>query len=55
MSVSDVYKKFIMNDSTRETPDQGIEIFQNNNILKYSTKNGVPSMETPGLVKNSSI
>lgn len=43
MTVSDVYKKYIMVDPSYESDDHGIEVFQNNNVLKYSNKTGIPS------------
>lgn len=55
MTVSDVYKKYIMVDPSHESDDHGIQVFQNNNVLKYSNKSGIPTQEIPSLTKNSSF
>ena len=55
MCVADVYKKYIMTDVVEAERDRGIEVFQNNNILKYTTKNVVSISDPPLLSKNSSF
>ena len=55
MCVADVYKKYIMTDAVTAEKDRGIEVFQNNNILKYTTKNLSTLTDPPLLNKNSSL
>ena len=53
--VSDIYKKYIMTENNPEDQEKHIEIFQNNNILKYTNKNINSQMDPPLLSKNSSL
>jgi hypothetical protein len=41
--VSDLYLKVVMADSPRKRKQAPIDSFENNNILKFSTKVGNPS------------
>lgn len=43
VSVSDLYLKVVMADSPRKRKQAPIDSFENNNILKFSTKIGNPS------------
>ena len=44
-----------MTDAMAIEPDRGIEVFQNNNILKYANKNVLGNMDLPALSKKSSL
>ena len=55
LCVADVYKKYIMTDALAPEVDRGIQVFQNNNILKYTNKNVLGCMELPALSKKSSL
>jgi cell division cycle 20-like protein 1 (cofactor of APC complex) len=55
LTVSDLFKKYIMSDSQKINKDKNISTFKNNNILKYSMKNISGTSEPPLLTKNSSI
>lgn len=44
-----------MTDALTSESDRGIEVFQNNNILKYTSKNILGNMDLPALSKKSSL
>lgn len=51
-SIADVYKKLIMTENTGGSSSNGIEVFQNTNILKYSDKNVLGESGLPLMPKN---
>lgn len=53
--MSDLYRKLIMAEGSRQNKEKLIDSFENSNILRYTLKSNSASFDSPNIGKNSSL
>ncbi len=54
-NVSEIYRRLVMAEGSRQGKEKCIETYENNNILRYTSKSTNPSFDSPHISQNSSL